>query len=165
MTTIGPPDRARYNTSLAPRFSLRLMLVVVTVLCVLAALHRDRLRVGAQAARAWFEQMFLAKSKTARADRIVMTGSIQPAGAPPLRDPPRVAEVLAALQKNNTAGDLGVNLRIVIEPLATYLDPPRVYPLVGPMQLHHAHYKCTIYSDDDERTVYIDRNHFVGCTP
>ena len=29
------------------------------------------------------------------------------------------------------------NVRIVVEPIADYIDPPRVYPLVGPAQLHH----------------------------
>ena len=36
-------------------------------------------------------------------------------------------------------------MRIVKEPIADYIDPPRVYPLAGPAQLHHAHYKCVVY--------------------
>jgi len=67
------------------------------------------------------------------------------------------------------------NVRMVIEPIADYVDPPRVYPLIGPAQLHHAHYKCTVYfseitrvgwpvpytqNDEDAREViYIDHNH------
>ena len=34
---------------------------------------------------------------------------------------------------------------LVKEKIADYVDPPRVMPLVGPVQLHHAHYKCTVY--------------------
>jgi hypothetical protein len=30
------------------------------------------------------------------------------------------------------------NVRIVKEKIADYVDPPRVYPLIGPAQLHHA---------------------------
>jgi hypothetical protein len=57
-----------------------------------------------------------------------------------------------------------------------YIDPPRFYPLIGPAQLHHAHYKCTVYCSErtivgypvphtlDDREVieviYIDHNHF-----
>ena len=31
------------------------------------------------------------------------------------------------------------------EQIADYVDPPRFYPLIGPAQLHHCHYKCTVY--------------------
>lgn len=68
------------------------------------------------------------------------------------------------------------NVRMVKEKIADYVDPPRFVPLIGPAQLHHAHYKCTIYFEEvkrvgwphphtirDEDTVevvYIDHNHF-----
>jgi len=68
------------------------------------------------------------------------------------------------------------NIRIVKEKIADYLDPPRVVPLLGPVQLHHAHYKCTIYftevtrvgwpvpyttvDEDSVEVLYIDHNHF-----
>jgi hypothetical protein len=68
------------------------------------------------------------------------------------------------------------NVRIVKEKIADYIDPPRVYPLIGPAQLHHAHYKCTIYytevtrvgwpvpyttrNEDAVEVIYIDHNHF-----
>jgi hypothetical protein len=67
------------------------------------------------------------------------------------------------------------NVRIVVEPLADYIDPPRVYPLVGPAQLHHAQYKCIVYFDEVthvgwpipyttndvecQEVVYIDHDH------
>ena len=67
------------------------------------------------------------------------------------------------------------NVRIVKEKIADYLDPPRVMPLVGPVQLHHAHYKCTVYytetvrvgwpvphtlvDEDAQEVIYIDHNH------
>jgi hypothetical protein len=68
------------------------------------------------------------------------------------------------------------NVRIVIEKIADYVDPPRFVPLIGPAQLHHAHYKCTIYytevtrvgwpipyttrNEDAREVIYIDHNHF-----
>ena len=68
------------------------------------------------------------------------------------------------------------NVRIHKIKIADYIDPPRVVPLIGPVQLHHAHYKCTIYfsettrvgwpvpyttvDEDGAEVIYIDHNHF-----
>lgn len=66
------------------------------------------------------------------------------------------------------------NVRIVKELIADYVDDPRVYPLVGPAQLHHCHFKCTVYydgtfrsnwlipfthNDETVQVVYIDHDH------
>ncbi len=64
---------------------------------------------------------------------------------------------------------------ITKELIADYVDPPRVLPLVGPTQLHHAHYKITVYfeettnvgwpaphtikNEDAIETFYIDMDH------
>ena len=64
---------------------------------------------------------------------------------------------------------------ITKELIADYVDPPRVVPMVGPAQLHHAHYKCTVYfeeitqvgwpiphqikTDDGIEILYIDKDH------
>ncbi|MDR2763100.1 MAG: hypothetical protein LBB88_10890 [Planctomycetaceae bacterium] len=64
---------------------------------------------------------------------------------------------------------------ITKELIADYVDEPRFFPLVGPAQVHHAHYKITIYfketinvgwpiphtiSDDEAIEVfYIDKDH------
>jgi hypothetical protein len=98
-------------------------------------------------------------------------------------DPPSDDEVMRALEKAQPIeGGIPLlyernrnNVRIVKEKIADYIDPPRHYPLVGPAQQHHAHYKCTIYyedvrrvgwpvphtlRDEDSREVlYIDHNH------
>jgi hypothetical protein len=56
-------------------------------------------------------------------------------------------------------------LRIIKEKLVDFIDPPRVFPMVGLARLHHSHYKCTIWSDKDEvDAVYLDRTHFHGVT-
>ena len=68
------------------------------------------------------------------------------------------------------------NVRIIKEKIADYIDPPRFYPLIGPAQLHHAHYKCTVYFEEQVivgypvphtmkdreaiEVIYIDHNHF-----
>lgn len=146
-----------------PRFSLRLLLIVMTALSMFVALHRERLRDRAEVAWVRFQELLGADSQSTRGDHIVILGPIQPVGAPPLLDLPSPEEIVAALQKSERVNNLGPNVRMVIEPIAAYLDPPRVYPLIGPAQLHHAHYKCMIYSDNGARSIYVDRNHF--CLP
>ncbi len=67
------------------------------------------------------------------------------------------------------------DVRIFKEKCADYIDPPRHYPLVGPAQLHHVHWKCTLYysrktrvgwpvphtitDQDSAEVIYIDKNH------
>ena len=104
-------------------------------------------------------------------------------GHPIALDPPSEDEVIRALEKAR-AIEGGVpllhevqrnNVRIVVEPINDSVDPPRVYPLVGPAQLHHAQYKCIVYftestrvgwplpyttvDEDCQEVVYIDHDH------
>ncbi|MBP87445.1 MAG: hypothetical protein CMJ64_12095 [Planctomycetaceae bacterium] len=99
-------------------------------------------------------------------------------------DPPSDDEVLRAMQRARPIeGGLPLlnetqwnEMRIVKEKIADYVDPPRFIPTIGPAQLHHAHYKCTIYfqetthvgwpvphtrrNEDAVEVIYIDHNHF-----
>ena len=99
-------------------------------------------------------------------------------------DPPSDDEVIRAMERaRNFEGGLPFlyekqwnNVRIVKKMIADYVDPPRFYPLIGPAQLHHAHYKCTVYftevthvgwpvphtltNEDAVEVLYIDHNHF-----
>lgn len=118
-----------------------------------------------------------------RYERVPILGPVTSGGVPKALDPPTPDEVMRALEKASSV-EGGVPLlwerqrnkvRMVIEPIADYVDPPRVYPMIGPAQLHHAHYKCTVYyeevtrvgwpipyttTDEDSREViYIDHNH------
>ena len=107
-----------------------------------------------------------------------------PAGATCVAlDPPSDDEVIRALEKARPV-EGGVpllwernrnNVRVVKEKISDYIDPPRHYPLLGPAQQHHAHYKCTVYYEDVRRigwpvphtlrdedareVIYIDHNH------
>jgi len=75
---------------------------------------------------------------------------------PHAQDPPPDDQVMRQLEKiRPVAGAVpGTettyrNVKgITKELLADYVDPPRVLPLVGPVQVHHAHYKCTIYFEE-----------------
>jgi hypothetical protein len=111
-------------------------------------------------------------------------------GFPPpvCEDPPDESAVLRAWPKV-TRGvpyfyeEFRDNVQIVTERLVDQIDPPRFYPLVGPAQLHHCHWKCTIYYDETIESgypfpfrcrrprvevIYIDKDHlhmYPGCNP
>jgi hypothetical protein len=118
-----------------------------------------------------------------RYDRMPVLGPITPGSPEVGLDPPSDDEVMRALEKADPIqGGLpmlyGVqrnNVRIVVEPVSDYVDPPRVMPLVGPAQLHHVHYKCIVYyteitrvgwpipytntAEDAQQVIYIDHDH------
>lgn len=71
--------------------------------------------------------------------------------APPLcEDPPDQAMILRAMP-HIVRGvpyfyeEFRDDIQIVTERLVDKIDPPRFFPLVGPAQLHHCHWKCTVY--------------------
>lgn len=118
-----------------------------------------------------------------RYDRVPILGPITSGAEVVALDPPSDDEVMRALERAQPI-EGGVpllyersrnNVRIVKEKIADYVDPPRFYPLVGPAQQHHAHYKCTVYYEDVRRVgwpvphtlrdedarevIYVDHNH------
>jgi hypothetical protein len=127
------------------------------------------------------EQRFWVHEKYGKAP---VLGPIAPGGPVTAIDTPSDDEVMVALERvRPVRGGLPLlwerqrnNVRIVKDKIADYIDPPRVYPLIGPAQLHHAHYKCTVYFtevtrngwplpytttvEDAQEVVYIDHNHF-----
>jgi hypothetical protein len=118
-----------------------------------------------------------------RYERVPILGPVTSGGPPVALDAPSDDEVMRALEKTRPVeGGIPMlwernrnNVRIVKHKIADYVDPPRHYPLVGPAQQHHAHYKCTIYfedvrrvgwpvphtlrDEDAEEVIYIDHNH------
>ena len=116
--------------------------------------------------------------------RVPILGPITSGGPVKALDPPSDDEVWRALERaNQTQGGFPFlnetqrsNVTFIKEKIADYIDPPRVVPLIGPAQLHHAHYKCTAYykekriagwpiphtltDEDSVEVLYIDHNHF-----
>jgi len=116
--------------------------------------------------------------------RVPILGPLTAGGPAVALDPPSDDEVWWALERANPVqGGFPFlnevqrnNVTIIKEKIADYIDPPRVIPLIGPAQLHHAHYKCTIYyterriagwpnphtliDEDSVEVVYVDHNHF-----
>jgi len=119
-----------------------------------------------------------------RYERVPILGPTTSGGPVVALDPPSDDEIMHALEKARPVqGGIPMlwekqrnNVRIIKEKIADYVDPPRFYPLIGPSQLHHAHYKCTIYFEEKTivgypvphtmhdresiETIYIDHNHF-----
>jgi hypothetical protein len=119
-----------------------------------------------------------------RYESVPVLGPITAGGPATALDEPSDDEIMRAFERAlPTQGGLPLlheiqrnDVRIVKEKIADYIDPPRIVPLIGPAQLHHAHYKCTIfysektrvgwpvpYTTNDEEAIeviYIDHNHF-----
>ncbi|WP_169974384.1 hypothetical protein [Tautonia rosea] len=102
---------------------------------------------------------------------------------PPCLDPPSEAEIWAKVPKFRAGMDPFYtvqrnNARFVVEKIGESVDPCKVYPLAGPCQLIHCHYKCTVYFDElywsdypipfnhrDARVevIYIDKDYLRRC--
>jgi hypothetical protein len=119
-----------------------------------------------------------------RYDRVPILGPLTSGGPVVALDPPSDDEIMRALERAHPVeGGLPLlhevqrsNVRIVKTKIGDYVDPPRFYPLIGPAQQHHAHYKCTIYytqitrigwpvphtlkDEDSQEVIYVDHNHF-----
>jgi hypothetical protein len=98
-------------------------------------------------------------------------------------DPPSEAEVWEKVPKFKTGSPVFYetqrnNVRILIEKIGEKVDPCKVYPLAGPCQLVHCHYKCSVYFDEvytgdypipfthrkpRVEVVYIDKDHLRRC--
>jgi hypothetical protein len=112
--------------------------------------------------------------------RTPMMPPIREGFPPPLcEDPPGDAEVLRAMPHVPRGvpyfyEQFRDDIQIVNERLVDRIDPPRFYPLVGPAQLHHCHWKSTIYYTETiesgypfpfrcrrprVQVVYIDKDH------
>jgi hypothetical protein len=111
-------------------------------------------------------------------------------GFPPpvCEDPPTEREVLRTM-KHVARGvpyiyeEFRDDIKIVSERIVDKIDPPRFFPLVGMAQLHHCHWKCTIYYTETVQSdypfpvklkkhriqvIYIDKDHlhlYVGPDP
>jgi hypothetical protein len=108
--------------------------------------------------------------------------------APLCEDPPDDAMILRAMQRV-TRGvpyfyeEFRDDIDIRKELLVDRIDPARFFPVVGPAQLHHCHWKCTVYFTETVESGYpfpfrckkprsevvlIDLDHLhlaAGCTP
>lgn len=103
---------------------------------------------------------------------------------PPLcEDPPSEGEVLRAMKRVKRGvpyfcEEFRDDIQIVTERLVDKIDPPRFFPLIGPAQLHHCHWKCIVYYTETIESgtpfpyrckrpavevIYIDKDHLHLC--
>jgi hypothetical protein len=98
-------------------------------------------------------------------------------------DPPDRAEILRTMNRvvrgvPYVYEEFREDFEFTVEKLVDRVDPPRFFPLVGPAQLHHCHWKCTIYFNETleschpfpfqikrrrAEVVYIDKDHLHLC--
>jgi len=74
------------------------------------------------------------------------------APAPQCEEAPDEARILRALPRVSSVPYLCEehrdNIRTVTELLVDKINEPRFFPLIGPAQLHHCHWKCTVFYDE-----------------
>src|ERR1051325_8673606 len=115
--------------------------------------------------------------------RVPVLPPIPPGHRPFCEDPPDRAEMLRALPRV-TRGipyifeEFRDDIEFTVQKLVDKVDPPRFFPLLGPAQLHHCHWKCTIFYTETidssypfpvrikrrrAEVVYIDKDHLHLC--
>jgi hypothetical protein len=108
---------------------------------------------------------------------------IPPGYRPIAEDPPDRAEILRAMPRV-TRGVPFVfeehrdDIEFTVQKIGDTIDPPRFFPLVGPAQVHHCHWMCTVYYTEVLQgmipfpfqttrrrvvPVYIDKDHLHMC--
>jgi len=116
--------------------------------------------------------------------RTAILPPIRPGFPPPLcEDPPDESMILRALPRVKRGVPYFCeedrdDIQITTERLVDKIDPPRFFPLVGWAQLHHCHWKCTMYYVETiesgypfpfrckrprSQVVYIDKDHLHLC--
>jgi hypothetical protein len=117
----------------------------------------------------------------------VILGPIPPGYRPLCEDIPDRATILRAMPPvvrgvPYVFEEFRDDIDFSVERQVDQIDPPRFFPLVGPAQLHHCHYKCTVYYTEMKQSyypipfqtkkrrvevVYIDRDHLhsYACSP
>jgi hypothetical protein len=108
---------------------------------------------------------------------------IPPGHRPLCEDPPDRAQILRAMPRVPRGipfvfEEHRDDIEFSIEKIGDTIDPARFYPLVGPAQLHHCHWKCTVYYTETlesmdpfpfqtkrrrVQVVYIDKDHLHMC--
>lgn len=115
--------------------------------------------------------------------RVPILPAIPPGHRAYCEDPPDQQEILRALPRV-TRGipyiyeEFRDDIEFSVEKIVDRIDPPRFFPLIGPAQLHHCHWKCTVYFTETMESshpfpfrvkrrraevVYIDKDHLHLC--
>jgi Bacterial type II and III secretion system protein/Polysaccharide biosynthesis/export protein len=91
--------------------------------------------------------------------RILIGPALKPGELRMCEQPPDIQAVLRAMPKV-TRGipyiyeEFRDDIEITTEKILDRVDAPRFYPLIGPAQLHHCHWKCTVYFTETIESSY-----------
>ena len=131
----------------------------------------------------WVADYIAERAENKNDHRVPLLPAIPPGHRPYCEDPPDQAEILRAMPRV-TRGvpyiyeEFRDEIEFSVEKLVDRVDPPRFIPLIGPAQLHHCHWKCTMYYTETiessypfpvrirrrrAEVVYIDKDHFHLC--
>ena len=108
---------------------------------------------------------------------------IPPGHRPLCEDAPNLAEVMRAMPRVARGvpyfyEEHRDDIEMTTEKIVDTIDPPRFFPLIGPAQLHHCHWKCTVYYYETisssypfpfqtkrrrVEVIYIDKDHLHQC--
>jgi hypothetical protein len=127
---------------------------------------------------------YITERLTSRNDhRTPVMPPIPPGFRPYCEDPPDPREILRAMTRP-TRGvpyiyeEFRDDIDFTVEKLVDKVDPPRFYPLIGPAQLHHCHWRCIVYFTETvessypfpfqwkhrtTQVIYIDKDHLHMC--
>ncbi len=131
----------------------------------------------------WMGDRIAEKLENKQDRRVPVLPPITPGHRPYCEDPPDQQEILRAMPRV-TRGipyiyeEFRDDIEFTVEKLVDRIDPPRFIPLLGPAQLHHCHWKCTMYYTETidssypfpirvkrrrAEVIYIDKDHFHLC--
>jgi hypothetical protein len=131
----------------------------------------------------WVAEQVKERFENKNDHRVPVLPPIPPGHRPFCEDPPDRQEILRAMPRV-TRGipyiyeEFRDDIEFTVEKLVDKVDPPRFFPLIGPAQLHHCHWKCTVYFTETidsshpfpfrlkrrrAEVVYIDKDHLHLC--
>ena len=131
----------------------------------------------------WVADRIVERLENKNDSRVPILPPIPPGHRPYCEDPPDQQEILRAMPRV-TRGipyvyeEFRDDIEFTVEKLVDKVDPPRFIPLIGPAQLHHCHWKCTVYFTETvdssypfpfrlkrrrAEVVYIDKDHLHLC--
>lgn len=128
----------------------------------------------------WVTERMNDKYQKSAKERTAVLPPILPGQPVPLcEDPPSDEEVIRALGRVKRgipfiSEEFRDNYEVVVEKVVDQVDPPTFLPLVGPVQIHHCHWKCWVFwkerltshhpfpywvTNDRSEVVLIDKDH------
>ena len=131
----------------------------------------------------WVADRIEEKLSNKNDSRVPILPPIPPGHRPYCEDPPDQGEILRAMPRVARGvpyiyEEFRDDIEFTVEKMIDRVDPIRFFPLIGPAQLHHCHWKCTVYYTETiessypfpfrykhrtAQVIYIDKDHLHLC--